>query len=211
MLSKFGKIFYVATAILPIFAVMSINSGIHKKWDFAAIWLGVFIGLAVLFRLFMYWVHKDVTAFPIKTQKVKSADIEVLAFLFTYLLPFFSKESAEFAGDLATAISVVVVIIIVVWRSSACTFNPVLSICGYRFYEVEHGGMTYVVATKRDLKQAENDLRIKHLHDLMYIDEGEPRNPNKSGIRRFLPFYRNKKRSETQPARDDTSTSASLE
>jgi hypothetical protein len=106
----------------------------------------------------------------LSTTKVKTADKEVLAFLIVYLLPLFTKDLV-FAGDLLTPAYVLAVIGFCVYHSNSFTFNPLLSMMGYHFYEVEiRDGMTFLLVSKQVLRRNDNAIRVRELADYIYLE-----------------------------------------
>ena len=150
-MNKLGKTLLVATALTPIFLICGLNSAIHERWLATKLYGGLFIALTVLFMFILYFILKSLPVQDLTTQKVKPADKEVLAFLLSYLLPFFNKDNTEFVGEMLTSVTIVVIIGLIIYHSSAYTFNPILALMGYHFYEVECSGMTYLLITRQQL------------------------------------------------------------
>ena len=172
-MNRFGKVLLVATSLTPIFFVCSLNSAIRSQWLATAVFVSLFILLVLILLFLMSIVRSKLPIQELSTVKVKPADKEVLAFLLSYLFPFFNRGEVDFSGEFFTATSVALVIGLIVYYSSAYTFNPVLALIGFHFYEVESNGMTYLLITKTHLNKPENKLIVKHLCDYVYIDEGK--------------------------------------
>jgi hypothetical protein len=170
-MNRLGKMLLVATSLTPILAVCGLNSLMHNRWEAAAWFFGIFVVFTLLFVYVLFVVRRMLPTQDMVTDKVKPADKEVLAFLLSYLLPFFARDSTEFTGEVLSAVIVVVVIGLIVFHSSAYTFNPLLAIIGFHFYEVESGGMTYLLITRHHLAKPQNKLVVRHLCDYIFIDE----------------------------------------
>lgn len=170
-MNGWGKILLVATSVTPVFFVCSLNNLAHSDYKKAGIFALIFVLLALLFLYILFFViGKQLPESPLNTSKVKSADKEVLAFLLTYLLPLFFKDNIKFAGEFISALVVVIVIGFTIYHSTAYTFNPLLAFLGYRFYEVESEGMTYLLISKSVLLRPDNQFTVKHLCDYIYIE-----------------------------------------
>jgi hypothetical protein len=107
---------------------------------------------------------------PLTTKKVRTADKEVLAFLLVYLLPLFTKDLI-FTGNWVTPAYILGIIAFSVYHSNSFTFNPLLTLAGYHFYEVENeNGMVYLLVTRKTLHRHDNALRVKQLADYIYLE-----------------------------------------
>ncbi len=172
-MNKLGKTLFTLSSLAPLFLVLSIRSLFTSEWkEFA-----IFVSISAILISIVVWVYFVVTRkhqpFDIKTKKVKSVDKESMAFLLTYLLPLYAKDTFDFKGDLAVAVSVFIIILVAIYFSTAFTYNPILALWGYHFYEVESNDMTYIIITKQTLNQPVNELTIRLLHDSIYLHTPE--------------------------------------
>ncbi|WP_274363752.1 hypothetical protein [Paenibacillus thermotolerans] len=112
----------------------------------------------------------ETIAFPIQT--VKTADGEVLAFLLAYLFPFTSL-STDVINE-TMLLFALVIILLVIWGTQSFHVNPILTLLGYHFYEVStEGGITYLLISKRTLRNVKSINTIVHLTDYMVLDAEE--------------------------------------
>jgi MFS family permease len=169
-MNKFGKLALMATSLAPILGAFAVNYFAHRDW-----WGGgICLGIGVLLALTCWWVirrcRKTLPEEPLTTKKVKTADKEVVAFLLVYLLPLFTKELI-FTGNWMTPVYIVAVIAFCVYHGNAFTFNPLLSMVGYHFYEVENdNGMNYLLISTKTIHRHDNSLRVRQLADYIYLD-----------------------------------------
>ena len=161
----------MSTSLAPILGAFAVNYFAHQDW-----WgFGICLGIAFLLVLICWTVirrcRKTLPEEPLVTKKVKTADKEVVAFLLVYLLPLFTKDLI-FMGNWETPIYIVVVIAFCVYHGNAFTFNPLLSMKGYHFYEVENeSGMNYLLISTKTIHRQDNTLRVRQLADYIYLDE----------------------------------------
>jgi hypothetical protein len=170
-MNKRGKLLLVATSLTPIFLVCAINSLMNERFRSAGAFACIFFVLTIVFFWLFYRVRGILPTEELSTDKVKAADKEVLAFLLSYLLPFFAKPDTSFGGEVVTALTIVVVIGSIIYHSSAYTFNPLLAFLDYHFYEVESGGMTFLLITKTHIRTPQNKFVVRHMCDYIYIAE----------------------------------------
>lgn len=169
-MNKLGKLLLVVTSLAPILGAFAVNSLAQWDWWSFGWFLGGGIALVLVCWLVMWRCQVVLPEEPLNTKKVKTADKEVLAFLIVYMLPLFTKDLI-FTGNWVTPVYIVGVIAYCVFHSNSFTFNPLLSMAGYHFYEVENdGGMTYLLISRQTLRRQDNALRVKQLGDYIYLE-----------------------------------------
>jgi hypothetical protein len=170
-MSKLGKLIFSMTALAPCAFAYSVNRFARDETQDAIIWLA--IGLLMCFVCWgiLKASHRMLESKPLKTKKVKLADKEVLAFLLAYLLPLSTSAKLNLSGDLVTAVFIYLVIALSVYHSNAFTFNPLLAMMRYHFYEIENDdNMTYLLLTKKPLHTCEKSLQVISLGEYLYLD-----------------------------------------
>jgi len=170
MMSKSGKLILMLTALAPILGAFSVNAFAHGELR-TGLWY--LLGGTILVTICWFVLRQCRLVLPeepLTTKKVKTADKEVLAFLLVYLLPLFTKDLI-FTGNWMTPIYILAIIGFCVYHSNSFTFNPLLSMAGFHFYEVENdNGMAYLLISKQTIHRHDNVLRVKQLADYIYID-----------------------------------------
>lgn len=170
-MNRFGKLLLVVTSLAPVLGAFAVNALSRQEFQAAAWYTGIGVGLLVICLLLVCACRRTLSRQPLKIAKVKSVDKETLTFLLVYLLPLLAKDVVSFGGDQLTAAYIFGIIAIAVYHSNAFTFNPVLALAGYHFYEVESKtGMTYLLMTKRIVRTQENYLTVIELSDYIYMD-----------------------------------------
>lgn len=168
-MNRLGKLLLVATSLTPVLGAYSANALSRKEYWEATWFAGIGAGLAFVCLLILHACHKHLPREPLKVKKVMVADKQTLTFLIVYLLPMLTKDVIEFGGDMFTATYVFGIIALAVYHSNAFTFNPLLSLCGYHFYEVEsQGGMTYLLLTKQIIRSQENEFSVVCISDYVF-------------------------------------------
>lgn len=172
-MNKFGRFLLVVSALAPVLGAFAINAYSQGQRG-QAIWYAVIGILLVVVCLLCIWGCRSVLAEePLNTAKVKSADKEILSFLIVYLLPLLSQNVIAFKGDLFTAGYVILIVVLCVYHSNAFSFNPILGMVGYHFYEVESDtGMSYLLISRQVHRRQENALSVVQISDYIYLDLG---------------------------------------
>lgn len=104
--------------------------------------------------------------------KVSRVDRDVLAFMASFVLPiataFFAVDAARWA---ATGVLLALLIVVYV-RGQLYHLNPVLSVLGFRLYEVESDAGTVVTVLSRRRSLPEGSVLARRFSDELYIDLG---------------------------------------
>src|SRR5205085_6268664 len=134
----------------------AVNSFAQRDWTLGGTYLAGGASLVLICWLVVWRCRKVLPEEPLTTKKVRTADKEVLAFLLVYLFPLFTKDLI-FTGNWLTPVYIIGVIAFCVYHSNSFTFNPLLSMAGYHFYEVENdSGMTYLLISKKTIHRHDN-------------------------------------------------------
>lgn len=170
-MNRFGKLLLVVSSLAPVLGAYAVNALSRKEFASAGWYAGIGFGLAIICLLVIHACHKHLAREPLKVKKVVAADKQTLTFLIVYLLPMLTKGVLTLEGDLLTTTYVFGIIGLAVYHSNAFTFNPILALSGYHFYEVEsQGGMTYLLLTKQIIRSQENDLSVVGISDYVFLE-----------------------------------------
>lgn len=171
-MNKFGKFLLVVTSLAPILLAYAVNAWSNENQTAAYLYGLIGVGFAVLCLLLLGFCKSQISVETLQVTKVKSVDKQALAFLIIYLMPLFAGASIDFEAQPWTAGYVILIIGVVVYHSNAFAFNPVLALLWYHFYEVETAeGMTYLLVTRKILRQQKNSLKVVEIADYVYIDK----------------------------------------
>lgn len=170
-MNRFAKLLLVVSSLAPVLGAFAVNALSRQLYTTAAWYAVIGIGLVVLCLLLIHACRTHLAREPLNVAKVKSVDKETLAFLLVYLLPLLAKDMVAFNGDNLTAIYVFIIVAIAVYHSNAFTFNPILALGGYHFYEVESKtGMSYLLITRQTIRTQEGEFNVIGLSDYIYLD-----------------------------------------
>jgi hypothetical protein len=181
VLSAFGKFLFVLSALAPLSFAYAIDAWVHRsEWKSAVDWQLFFtlaLSLGIALPLICAAIVRGIQVYgqeePLTTTEVKTADKEVLTFLIVYLLPIISKDFVGIYSSPVLAIYVIGIIAWAVFHGNAFSFNPLLALFGYHFYEVKNAaGIPYLLITRRTVRQAANNFRVVNIADYIYLDKG---------------------------------------
>lgn len=171
VLSGFARFLFALAAISPVAVVWAIVDIERHGFSFrqaAVLSVGVLVGLMCWLLLRYARSHLTKTSFPVT--EIKAVDNEVVAYVVTYLFPLVAPSSS---ASLVSQALIVLVLGFVLAASNAFTFNPLLTLLGYHFYEVKGAaGVTYLLISKNDITDVK---RIQHVgrlsrHLMLHLD-----------------------------------------
>jgi hypothetical protein len=131
----------------PLFALMAFQSR-HSTVDFWLLIAACVVGLVGL-GIVMTALSRSSDAVSIEIATIFPKDNEVVSYIATYLLPFLGVDLSD--TDSAIVFWSFMLILCVVYINSSMIFvNPLLSILGYRTFDVvDLQGNRYAVLTRR--------------------------------------------------------------
>jgi hypothetical protein len=165
MLSKFLKIIMVITSVSPVFFTLWFND-FSNQWKIkdGLIWLVISFALIIIAYLILQLSLKKLERIPIQISSIATADKEVLAFIFAYLLPLLDINHKMLAF-------VLVLFAFVAFTTHIYHFNPIFGLFGYHFFEVTTtNGVSYVLMSKRQIRNLNQVTEVILVSDYILID-----------------------------------------
>jgi cobalamin synthase len=134
----------------PLFALLA-----WRYREEAALWMplaGVAVVSAVAL-LALVFIPRDIKGGSLKLETIQPRDAEVLAYVVTYLLPFLALD-LERGEDLLAFLVFLAILAIISVTSHALFVNPLLSLLGFRTYDVtDRNDRVYFLCTRERLGQ----------------------------------------------------------
>ncbi|MCY4174138.1 MAG: hypothetical protein OXF25_08790 [Cyanobacteria bacterium MAG CAR3_bin_5] len=169
MLSSFAKVILTATAIAPAGLTYACAACMAGKTGLAiGLLCGSFICTIVCLFLLGY-ARNRLEQMQFTATKVEAADHENMAILLLYLSPLFT---ANFnALNWPVLILTLLIFALVIGTRYGYHFNPLLGLQGWHFYKVATPeGVTYVLITKKRLRDARGKLVVGLLTEYIVLD-----------------------------------------
>jgi hypothetical protein len=170
MFSKKTKYLLVGTSIAPIVFVYWLV-GVLRSGDLFKGY-GLLITLVILLascKIILHLAKNDLEIRSINLKSVKSADHNIISFLFIYLLPIFDFVKKD---DYYVWAFIIIIVFVVIINTNTYHFNPLLSLVfGYKFYEVAtKGEMTFILITKRQIISVDDVTKYIQLTPYVILD-----------------------------------------
>jgi hypothetical protein len=169
MLSSFAKFLLALTAISPVAITWAIADYSKRGyyWE-QLLGAGIAVSLGVLCVALLRTASKSLTRITFVVEELKAVDGEVIAYIVTYLFPLVVP-----ASDISLLAQVFVLLLLafVLATSNAFTFNPILSLLGYHFYEAKcNSGISYLLLSKNNITDVKSIKRVGRLSKHLMLD-----------------------------------------
>lgn len=172
MFNTLAKWLLTSTAIAPValtYAWVAYQAG---KWQLAAGLIALCIALVVVAIWLLRVARSQIERIAFKAETVEAADNENIAFLLLYMLPLFTANIDNLTWQVW--VPAVVIFAVITATGYSYHFNPLLGMMGWHFYKVTTAeGITYVLITKKQLRNAAEQLQVGQLTEYILLDQGE--------------------------------------
>ena len=166
-----AKLFLTVTALAPVLPLLAVYDLYVGKRLESAIW---FVAFAVLLCFFLYCLRaakKKLSVLPCECEQICPVDGEPIAFLLAYALPFVADPHGPF-GSFGVMSLFVAICGISVYFSNAWTFNPLLNIAGYHFYQARVGeGVPFILISKKIIRKSRCQVLASQVDEYIYLDK----------------------------------------
>lgn len=171
MLNWLAKLLLTSTAIAPVLITYAwVAYQANETWQ-AAFLLAACLLLIVICILMLRYSKKHLERVKFSATTVEAADRENMGFLLLYLLPLFTAQFT--ALNWQVWVPAIITFAAVVATGYSYHFNPLLGLMGWHFYKVStKEGVTYVLVTKRQLRNATETIEVGQLTEYIVIDVG---------------------------------------
>nr|WP_300309236.1 hypothetical protein [Halomonas sp.] len=160
-LGPLPKTALTATCVAPILFTYSFIAAKSSMPFLSAVLLSSTLILGLICSLTLKLVEKKSYCENITITSFRPADKEISGYFVSYLIPLMGATSEFFT--LATSLFFGALFFIFVWASKSFYTNPLLSIFGYKFYEISLStGNTLLLITKKQLVNCSQIKKIAY-------------------------------------------------
>jgi hypothetical protein len=153
----------------PLFGVFALLDSFGRGWPtticiFLAI-LGPFLAIVV------FLAAKGLAPQALRVESTRARDGDALAYIATYLVPF-AAITATTARERVALLLFILLIAVLYVRSELFYVNPLLTLVGYRLFQVSTpAGTSAVLLTRRRFLPSGISLSARRLSDYVYWEE----------------------------------------
>ena len=156
----------------PLFALLAFS---HRESQAAWIGLVAVVAVSVAGLAVVLLAHRGDRGPRLRVAHAKPQDGDVLAYLATYLLPFLGLD-LHTLDDLVTLGGFLAVLMVLYINSSMIFVNPILSLIGYRYFELQDPeGHVYALLTRRRVIEPESVLTPTQIIRYLRVEVGRER------------------------------------
>ena len=172
MLNAPTRGFLMSTSFAPVLFVIAMS-----VFDYKTLWFWILCVLGI-FLIFACWkLMKKVSNKRVTDQwhikEFSRKDEGVHMFLVIYILPIIRSPDSLLNADFQTilsAIAMIALIIIIMVKIGAFNFNPVMSILGYKFYEVKDRDDVYhLLIARKPLVRHGIKVRTRRISQNVFV------------------------------------------
>jgi len=171
MLNRLAKLLLTSTAIAPVllsYAWVAYRACAYHQALVLFVTCAVLVGICLGM---LQYCKKHLERVPFSMTTAEAADRENIGFLLLYLLPLFT--SSYSALNWQVWIPAIAIFAAVVGTGYSYHFNPLLGLMGWHFYKVgTKEGVTYVLITKKHLRNANATIEVGQLTEYIVLDLG---------------------------------------
>ncbi|MDF3982898.1 hypothetical protein P3W23_12950 [Luteibacter sp. PPL554] len=169
MLSTLARLLLALTALSPVVLTWALADLGRNGIALSQVSAGAIAALfAAMCWLILRGSQRVLTQISFAATEVKAIDNEAIAFVLTYLVPLLSPT------DNTSYVALCLVFILLAFLLSfthAFTFNPLLAVLGFHFYEVKSSAnVTYLVLSRAKLTSPDSIKRVARLSNFLLLD-----------------------------------------
>lgn len=169
MFSGFAKFLLALTALSPAaFTWVVADFGTQGYRSTQSLVLAAGLVLVLCCSTLLRTARKRLTKVSFQMASIKAVDNEVVAYVVTYLFPLVAPAADV---SLVSMGFVFIMLAVVLSTSHAFTFNPILTLMGYHFYEAGcQSGVTYLLLSKNDITDVKAVRCVGRLSKHLMLD-----------------------------------------
>lgn len=169
MLNGFARFLIALAALSPVAVTWVIATSRSSGFGTTQVKvLAIGLVVALLCFLVLSQAEKRLTRVSFVVQEVKAVDSEVVAYVVAYLFPLLAPAASV---DYVSFGFVLLILAVVLSAAHAFTFNPLLTLFGYHFYEVKCAtGVTYLLLSRDDVTDVKSVNAVGRLTNYLMLD-----------------------------------------
>lgn len=169
MQSWFARLLLTSTALAPVGITYAWVAMVQGNPHLGGTILATSLLLVVICLLVLTHARRNLPASDFKAESIEAADHENTAFLLLYVMPLFTQklDTLEWQFWVPT----LAIFALITATGYNYHFNPLLGLLRWHFYKVQSPeGVSYILITKKQLRNAANTIRVGQLTEYMLLD-----------------------------------------
>lgn len=169
MLNSSAKYLLTASSVAPVCLTLAFVAAVNEHYTFAIFSLGIALLSFFFCWLIIHLIKKHLSVTHVNLRSVKPANKEITNYFLAYLFPLITDD--KLIADWYLACFFYISLFVYVGFSGSYSFNPLLSLLGYKFYEAEDDtSVSFVLISKGTIRQGcVDDLKVVQITDYTYL------------------------------------------
>lgn len=155
MLSTATKAALFLSSYAPLFAILGLR--VALSWVSYVLW-GVAVASVIFSVAFFAWAAHNIAPHPLQVKNLQARG-EAIAYVVTYIIPFVALNQERWQ-DWAALWLLLAVIAVLYVNSSLIHMNPMLTLLGWRTYELTTTGGPKVLMTRKAHVRGDQSLQV---------------------------------------------------
>jgi hypothetical protein len=168
MANWFARFILFLSSYIPlwvIFAIITARDWRYLSLSFAGLAILSFLGTLIFLRLV-----QRLQGIQLAVGVIHRKDSETMSYIASYVIPFAATAFDKLEQVVALGVFLVVLCMVYV-NSSMIHINPLLSLLGYRLYEIsDTEGNSYFLISKRNVRRGD-EIRAIDLANDIYVEK----------------------------------------
>lgn len=188
-MNVFARILLVATSLAPALVVAGAGWWTADH-GLAAVCMEVAALLSVLCVLLVLGIRRHGSGEVLNVDRAKRADKNVFPFLFTYVVPLLvpTKLTAlQHGTNVLGLVAFAIIMFLVLNGTKIHDVNPVLSILGFHFFQVDAGKLGTVIVLTRASNISEKTVHAVRISDYLWLEKPRQSQPEATATEEGAP------------------------
>lgn len=169
MHNRVKTLFFLSAFSPSLLTLALVNIGQPNEFLNALICIAIVVLSIWLTKRTITAIHSSSEKYKISLKKLKSTDLYMLKYIASYLLPIILKGAGL---DLKLIGITIAILALALYFLTTIDAHPILSMLGYRFYEVHSdSGKVYVMIAKRKIRAVNGVNNVSRITEDFLVEE----------------------------------------
>lgn len=166
MPTRFTRALLFLSSYSPLLLIVAVQQ-MDKRWWWSALPAAIGIVSCLWVGVFLAWARNTAPQ-PVAVRSVQRQDVEVMAYLFTYVIPFLSVNFDDLRATVGLTIFFIVLMVLYV-HANMIHINPILALIGFHLWEIEdsNGNKITLISRRNRLLQGTEIKAVVISDDLL--------------------------------------------
>jgi len=156
------------SSFAPLFVVFGLLHSFGTGWPTYICYGLAVLATVTLFVMLRVW--RRMASSKVRVARARHRDADAIGYVATYVVPFAAMGVSTWESKIALLFFMLLVGVLYL-RAHLFYVNPLLSVIGYRLFEIEtERGRVLLVITKRKFMQLNLEIDVRTLSDYIFLE-----------------------------------------